>query len=232
MMGRRMRNRPSSPGQDKSRIRVSACGRDWILSRPADLEALWDSMTEEQYTEDERLPYWVELWPASLTLASWLQANQERIRGRYCLDLGCGLGLTALVAQWFGARVVGVDYERAALAHARANAVCNGTPAPLWAVMDWRFPAVLPASCDCIWGGDIVYERRFVRPILDFFTHALAAGGIIWIAEPDRTVYTLFHQALEGRGFLSRRVVRERISSLHAQKSLVTVNLWEIRKRP
>jgi predicted nicotinamide N-methyase len=127
---------------------------------------------------------------------------------------------------------VGADYERAALVHARENAAANGTPTPLWTVMDWRFPAVLPASCEYIWAGDIVYERRFVRPILDFFRHALAEAGIIWIAEPDRTVYTLFLQTLEGQGFLSRRIAREQVPPLQAQKSLVTVNLWEIRKKP
>ncbi|MDR2076611.1 MAG: 50S ribosomal protein L11 methyltransferase [Desulfovibrio sp.] len=223
---------PFSPlDREKGHIVVSACGRKWTLSRPADLESLWNAVTEEICGEDERLPYWVELWPASLTLASWLQANRMRIKDRYCLDLGCGLGFTALVAQSLGAKVLGVDYEPAALVYARANAVSNGTPAPLLVVMDWRFPAVLPASCEYIWAGDIVYEHRFIRPLLDFFRHALAREGIIWIAEPDRTVYTLFRQALEGEGLFSRRVVRERVPDLHSRETLVTVNLWEIGKK-
>ena len=215
----------------EGRVEVRACGRDWTLLRPADLETLWEAMTDDEFTEDERLPYWVELWPASLALTSWLAINKERISGKRCLDLGCGLGLTALVAQSFGARVIGVDYERAALEYAARNACVNDVPSPLWVAMDWRFPAVKAKSCSFIWGGDIMYERRFVLPVLDFMEHVLAPEGVMWVAEPDRTVYGLFRQSLETRGWSSRRVFQEKVPPLHVQKSLVTVNLWEISRK-
>ena len=83
---------------------MAAAGRQWRLTRAADLEELWDAMTADPHNfEDERLPYWTELWPSSVALAGWLAARQEEIAGRVCLDLGCGLGLTALVGQWLGA---------------------------------------------------------------------------------------------------------------------------------
>ena len=147
------------------------------------------------------------------------------------LDLGCGLGLTALVAQSLGAKVIGVDYEPAALAYAAKNAVANGIASPLWVAMDWRFPAIKAKSCSCIWGGDIMYERRFVLPVLDFMEHALEPGGVMWVAEPDRGIYGLFRQTLETRGWASRRIYQEKVPSLHLQESLVTVNLWEIARK-
>ena len=86
-------------------ITVHCAGRGWRLERAADLEALWDAMTEDAAAfEDERIPYWAELWPSSLVLAEWLALRRADIAGRRCLDLGCGLGLTALVGQWLGAR--------------------------------------------------------------------------------------------------------------------------------
>ena len=100
---------PLSEGSWQPFLTVNACGRDWTLERAADMEALWESMTE--FTEDERLPYWTELWPSSLVLADWLYQRRESLRGQPCLDLGCGIGLTALVAQWLGANVIGMDYE-------------------------------------------------------------------------------------------------------------------------
>lgn len=210
------------------RIEVAFDGRLWTLLRPESLETLWDAMTEEDFTEDERLPYWVELWPASLVLAEWLTLNRERIAGRVCLDLGCGLGFTTLVAARLGARTMGMDYEREALAYAKKNAFLNGVGGPLWTVMDWRKPALKPGGCDRIWGGDIMYERRFVGPVLDFLEHALAPGGVMWVAEPEREVYGLFRQALMSRGWVSRRVFSRRAEALHAQESLVPVTLWEI----
>ena len=210
------------------KIEVSACGRLWVLHRPADLESLWEAMTEDTFTDDERLPYWVELWPASLGLAEWLHTNQKRIAGKVCLDLGCGLGFTALVASWLGAKVIGMDYERDALAFARKNTEVNQVPSPLWAVMDWRTPALRAQSCDFIWGGDIMYEHRFVEPVFAFLNHSLAEGGVVWVAEPARNVYTAFQDILARHNWQSRCVVQEQVEPLHVQKSLVSVNLWEL----
>ena len=45
---------PLSEGSWQPFLTVNVCGRDWTLERAADMEALWESMTE--FTEDERLP--------------------------------------------------------------------------------------------------------------------------------------------------------------------------------
>ena len=71
---------PLSEGSWQPFLTVNACGRDWTLERAADMEALWESMTE--FTEDERLPYWTELWPSSLVLADWLYQRRESLRGQ------------------------------------------------------------------------------------------------------------------------------------------------------
>ena len=213
-----------------SEITVTACGRPWTLHRPAALEALWDSMTQEEFGDDERLPYWVELWPASVPLSDWLQSRREEIAGAPCMDLGCGLGLTTIVGSWLGAKVLGFDYEEEALRYARKNAAANSVPQPLWAVLDWRAPAVAPQSARYIWGGDIMYERRFVGPVLAFFEHALAPGGRIWMAEPNRDVYQHFRGALVSGGWLAKRVAAVRTDAVYMQPEKVSVTLWELSK--
>lgn len=215
-----------SPGK----IALHLCGRDWELLRPADLESLWDAITDEEFTEDERLPYWVELWPSSLALAAWLESRRDLIAGRTCLDLGCGLGFTAIVSSWLGARTVGIDYELAAVRYARRNALHNNIPAPAFAVMDWRAPALAPRSCAFIWGGDIMYENRFVDPVLDCLDYALADNGLVWMAEPGRGAYEHFMHGLARRRWLSRPVCRREVDALHVQKVPVNVNLWELRR--
>ena len=205
-----------------------ACGRQWCLRRPADLESLWEALAEDEFAADERLPYWVELWPASLALAEWLRMQRKSIAGSLCLDLGCGLGFTAMVASWLGAGVIGIDYEPVALSYARRNAAVNGVPQPRWVAMDWRFPAVRPRSCSFIWGGDIMYEKRFVVPVCDFLEHALAPGGRVWVAEPSRNVYALFSRTLAERGWQSRQIMERAVEALHTQKHPVSVKLWEL----
>ncbi len=211
-------------------LTVPCCGRDWLLHRPADLESLWNSLTDAEFTEDERLPYWVELWPSSLSLAGWLFKNKDLIRNSVCLDLGCGLGFTAFVGSWLKARVVAVDYEKKAFPFARKNAHANQVPEPLWVGMDWRHPAVRSGAFDYIWAGDIMYERRFVAPVLKFLEHALKPGGRVWLAEPGRNVYSQFREELEKNNWQSECILRDSVKALHEQKSDVSVNLWELTK--
>jgi predicted nicotinamide N-methyase len=211
-------------------IRVTACGRSWILRRPAELETLWESMTGDEFGADERLPYWVELWPASVTLCDWLLEKQKLLAGQPCLDMGCGLGLTAMAASFLGARVLAFDYEEEALRYAKENARLNGVPQPLWSVLDWRFPAVARASARYIWGGDVMYERRFVSPVLALLDHALMPGGRVWMAEPNRDVYQYFRGALAAGGWLARRAVTARTDALYMQPEKVSVTLWELSK--
>ena len=220
-------------------IAVEACGRQWTLHRAASLEELWDGMVDANAAkatangadggfDDERLPYWTELWPSSLGLAQWLHARRADIAGRACLDMGCGLGLTAMIGQWLGARVTAMDYEEEALRFARRNAVVNGVPQPLWTVMDWRKPAVARGAADYIWGGDIMYEKRFVTPVLRFLEHALAPQGRVWIAEPCRSVYDAFRGALYQHGWRGQRVHSAVVDPLYAQPVRVTVHVWEL----
>ncbi len=185
-------------------------------------------MSEEDFGDDERLPYWVELWPASLALADWLTGHADSIRGQRCLDLGCGLGLTAMAGTMAGARVIAMDYEPEALAYARKNAEANGVPQPLWTVMDWRFPAVRAGSVAFLWGGDVMYERRFVEPVLRFMNHVLAPNGRAWMAEPSRDVYQSFRAALFSGGWTAERVYSGRLPALYEQPERVSVNLWEL----
>jgi predicted nicotinamide N-methyase len=214
-------------------VQVRAAGRLWRLARPADLETLWQNIASGEsgsgkIPQDERLPYWVEPWPAGIALADWLAENRERIAGRNCLDLGCGLGLTALAASSLGAGVTAVDYEEEALRYARVNAALNGVREPLWAVMDWRAPAVFPHAFNFIWGGDIMYERSFAGPVLDFLEYALAPAGLVWLAEPCRNVYADFAEQLSRRGWKSAKVRSCRVKALYEQKEPVSVNLWEL----
>ena len=215
-----------------SRIFVKAAGKMWFLERAASLEQLWNAMTESgDDFDDERLPYWTELWPSSVALANWLHTCKDDICGRFCLDMGCGLGLTAMVAQDLGASVLAMDYEFEALNYARHNTLANAMSAPLWTQMDWRKPAVRKGALYRIWGGDIMYEKRFVAPILRFMAHALALDGKAWLAEPGRTIYDSFLHALQSEGWQGRPVYSEVVEPLYAQPVPVTVKVWEIQRR-
>lgn len=230
MMPERHNNSPQHNGDEAKLLTFACAGRTFAMRRPADLESLWESMTDGEFAADERLPYWVEIWPASLALAEWLHARAAGLAGRVCLDLGCGLGLTALVGSQAGARVIGLDYEGRALAYARQNAAINSIASPLWLHADWRYPALKAGSCQRIWGADVMYEKRFAVPVLDFLNHALAPGGRVWLTDPGRNTFEHFIGLLLRRGWQAKRAATPMITPLYPHQVKVTVNIWELAK--
>ena len=188
------------------------------------MEALWERLGQDEFGADEHMPYWAEIWPASLLLAAWLGVSRGAIAGRRCLDLGCGMGLSALAGAAFGGRVTAVDYEAAAVAHAAQNARAGGLDVAL-AVMDWRRPCFAPGGFDVIWGSDILYETRFYEPLVGLFRLLLAPGGRIWLSEPWREVSRSVWDRLAADGFAVARVHEEPVS-FSTYRS--TVSLYEI----
>src|SRR5262245_4113936 len=90
------------------------------LERYVDREALLKDEAEES-------PYWAHLWTGALTLARYVE-ERVNCRDLDVLDLGCGLGLTGIVAALKGGKVTFADKEPAALAFATVNAQLNDCP--------------------------------------------------------------------------------------------------------
>jgi len=215
---------PSPPQWVDGRLRLELAGRTFSLIRLEDMEALWDGIGEETFGGDEHMPYWAELWPASLLLAAWLLSHARAIAGRRCLDLGCGMGLSAMAGAAGGARVVAVDYEERAVAHAATNAAANDLPL-LPVVMDWRHPCLTAERFDLIWGSDILYETRFYEPLTRLFRTLPGPGGRIWLADPWREVSRPVWSRLAADGF---RVTRLHEEVVPFSTYRTTVNLYEI----
>lgn len=210
-------------------IRASALGRTWRLARAADLEELWNAMAENDFA-DERVPYWTELWPSAPVLADWLATKRDVIRGELCLDLGCGLGLTSLVGQSLGARVVAADYEPEALTFCALNARLNGVHAPALLATDWRAPAIRAGIFPFVWGADIIYERRFFIPVIDALSMALTREGICWLAEPGRTIFSEFLETASRKGWEATKVAERVTPGEGAKGAPITVTVWRMRK--
>lgn len=205
-------------------ISVKCAGKEWRLNRRGNLDELWEDLA----VKSSRIPYWVELWPASLALGNWLYMRKAEIRGRKCLDLGCGLGLTAIIGQSFGAEVAGADYEPEALAYCVLNARLNNVGQPAWILMDWAKPALLKKSIDFIWAADIFYEKVFWEPVLRLFAHSLADNGKVWIAEPGRPVFKSFLQTAMSSNWHARPVYRENINAAQNNTETLIITVWEL----
>jgi len=141
------------------------------LLRPVAAEALID---ESAFEQEEFLPYWAELWPASRALAEAL----PEVRGLRVVELGCGLGLPSLVAAARGADVVATDWADEAVALLRANAERNGVELHA-EVRDWR--DAWAASFDLALAADVLYEQRNVEPLAERLRE-LAPSALVGLA--------------------------------------------------
>lgn len=207
---------------------LEAAGRAWRLARLGNLEDLWNAMGEDNFDEDH-IPYWTELWPSSMALASWLAMRQNEIRDQLCLEIGCGLGFTALVANWLGAKVVGMDNEMEALKYCRLNAVMNKVEKARWIATDWRKPAFRPKIFRFIWGSDILYEKRFMQPVANLLGRLLSPEGAAWFAEPGRRIFDAFLAEIDDRGWSMRQVFTLPIRGFALAGERAQARVWEVR---
>lgn len=172
-----------------------------VIKRVVNLDALIEQISDEEFTKDERLPYWAELWPSAIGLATFLVERQELIKGKSVLELGVGLGLTSVILQQLAPkRLLLTDYEQDALEIIKENFHLNHLPAPEAKLLDWRHPD-LDGRFDCIVASDVLYEERFFDPLMNLFENFLRAQGKILLAEPNRAVAQSFFAQLAERRF-------------------------------
>jgi ETFB lysine methyltransferase len=189
-----------------------------------DASKLLEAIDVETFAEDERLPYWAELWPSAIALARGT-LDTPGLRGRKVLELGCGVGLGGITAARAGGAVTMTDYEDDALLFARYNVATNvSPPLPIVRHLDWRTPDGI-GRYDVILGADIVYERRNFDPLLGLFRRVLSPAGYVMMTEPDRSIGRDFFAAAAADGFLLER----RTTSVVRRKRSVTVTCTQIR---
>ncbi len=174
------------PGHQIARRRLVLAGREMVLFQAGDPNSLADAVGPEDFGEDERFPYWAELWPSALALAGFV-LRRGLGRGSDVLELGCGLGLAGVAAALNGARVLFTDFEPDALAFARANHALNLGAEGRTLLVDWRAPPP-GLSAPLVLASDVLYERRFLDPFLATLVRVLAPGGSAFVAEPGRAV--------------------------------------------
>jgi predicted nicotinamide N-methyase len=159
-----------------------------------------DLIDEEDFDRDERLPYWAELWPSALALARHL--SKRDLADTCAVELGCGVGLPAVVALARGATVLATDHYEAALDFTAYNARTNLNHEPDTALLDWRAPDVWGTrKFDLVLAADVLYERKNAAALADLVPRLLAPGGEAVFADPRRDEAPVFLEAMEGRGF-------------------------------
>jgi len=203
-------------------IELTVGSRQLTLLRVKDLER-WVDREALLRDEAEEPPYWAHLWTGALTLARYLEERVE-CRNLHVLDLGCGLGLTGIIAALKGGQVTFTDKEPEALAFAIMNAQLNACP--LFEarqldftreVLDQQFPLIL--------GAEILYDRPTFSQLAAFLARHLRPGGRALLADARRTNTDDFYRQLDLASLAwTQEKVKEREENLPLMVSIVTVH--------
>ncbi len=150
--------------------------------------------------KDERLPYWPEIWPSSLALIEFIEKQHPIESGLKVIELGCGIGLVGMVAEFYGAEVLLTDYQPDALLFAEMNWLLNLGKLPATLLMDWR-DSNFSEQYDLILASDIVYEKRFFWAIVELFEKIVGENSHILLSEPNRKIAEIFFDMLSSENF-------------------------------
>lgn len=149
------------------------------VSAVRSVEALMDA-----HTDTDSIPFWAELWPSSIALASFILRGRLPL-GASCLELGCGVGLAGIAARIAGAEVTQTDSQPEALRFARLNAARNGAEGIRQEILDWR-NFRLGCRFDFVLGADVLYERHLHEHLSAAMLAAVKPDGKVLLADPYR----------------------------------------------
>lgn len=180
---------------------------------------------EEEFSRDERLPYWADIWPSARVLASYVARLEGR--GRSLLELGCGAGLVATAAAIAGFRLCATDYYEDALRFTALNVAQHTGEMPETRLVDWRELPTDLGRFDVVVGSDVLYERSYGRLVARAVDITLTGGGEAVIADPGRIAAEEFMRDAAERGL---RVVRDEQVPYVDGAIRQTIHLYRLRR--
>lgn len=187
------------------------------LLRPRDAESL---ISEEEFAQDERLPYWADVWPSSIVLARWIAARERR---GTAIELGSGLGLATIAAMRAGLQVLATDYYADALRFTRVNAHRALGREPETRLVDWRSLPPDLGRFAWVFAADVLYERPYGEVVAAVIARTLAPRGTGVVADPGRVAAPAFAEACTHAGLSAATevfpfragAIRQRITLYH-----------------
>jgi len=176
-------------------VQVRVGEREVSLHTVPDLEQLVDRGA--LLRGEAEPPYWAHLWPGARVLARYVDRWVET-RGRRVLELGCGLGLPALVAALGGADVVCVDQVPAALGFVAASAAANRVSC-VCVCADFHALAA-DARFDYVLAAEVAYDPERFAALAEVIVRHLAPGGVALLTDGYRVDTRTLYRELGARG--------------------------------
>jgi ETFB lysine methyltransferase len=198
-------------------------GRLVTIHHPRNADELID---EDAFAEDERLPYWADIWPSARVLAERIVTTP--VSERRFLELGCGAGLVSVAAAMAGFDVTATDYYEEALRFTALNVLINTGVLIETREADWRrFPHDI-GRFELVVASDVLYEREHATLIPSVLDRTLSGRASAIIADPGRLAAPEFVEQCKERGMPTAILDRVPYEDGPIRQ---TIDLYEVRRR-
>ena len=208
---------------DIVRTDILIAGREVRIHHPRNADALID---EKAFEDDERLPYWADVWPSARVLAE--RVATMPVDDRRFLELGCGAGLVSVAAAIAGFDVTATDYYDEALRFTALNVLVNTGALIDTRIGDWRrFPHDI-GRFELVAASDVLYEQPHAALIAGVVDRTLTARGSAVIADPGRIAAPQFVDECKERGMPAAILDRVPFEEGSIRQ---TIDLYAVRRR-
>ncbi|MBS1958137.1 MAG: methyltransferase domain-containing protein [Bdellovibrionales bacterium] len=173
--------------------------------------AKYDPTTPE---EEDRLlnlcPYFGVVWPSARALATFMSERKSQFTKKRGIEVGCGLGLPAILGAKIGAQMVATDFHPDVKLWVEKNAALNDVKIQ-YVEWDWTEDRTAMRTSpddpiqfgtyDFVLASDVLYERRHPEELAQALARLVSPTGSIYLSDPGRAYLDRALGALEYLGF-------------------------------
>ena len=140
-------------------------------------------------------PYWSQIWPAAISLSTFLVEHPTYIQNKKVLELAAGLGLQSFVASAYAKEICGSDYLQEPLDVIHQTIAHNQFNNITTSLLNWNnLPNELTA--DVLLLSDINYEPAAFEILFTVLKRFIEQGTTIILSTPQRIMAKPFVQRL------------------------------------
>jgi predicted nicotinamide N-methyase len=177
---------------------LAICGKKLVLHTVDDWDIFVEGLAQKGDAYIEHFPFWVKIWEASIVLADHLM-NISLPKNVRVLEVGAGVGVTGLFLGACGYDVTITDYKDGAIALLKKNVAYNKLTTVSVKKLDWNKPE-LNTRFDIIIGSELIYNEKFIVPLIALFRKYLRPHGTVFLAHDyTRKCLMQFISMISGR---------------------------------
>jgi predicted nicotinamide N-methyase len=143
-----------------------------------------------------KFPFWAKIWPSSMALTSFLQAEPDWVRGKRVLEMGAGIGMPSFSVARHALEVIISDHSPEAIELAEKNILQLGLKNARALRLDWNeLPELLIG--ETVLMSDVNYSPDQFGSLLNVIRKFLEQGATVILSTPQRITATQFVEALQ-----------------------------------